>query len=29
VPMTELPLLVRDMAGEDALEELAALITAT
>jgi len=27
--MTELPLLVRDMAGEDALEELAALITAT
>jgi arsenite-transporting ATPase len=28
VPMTELPLLVRDMAGEDALEELAALITA-
>lgn len=29
VPMTELPLLVRDMAGEDALEELAALLTAT
>ncbi|KFF58632.1 arsenic ABC transporter ATPase [Cryobacterium sp. MLB-32] len=28
VPMTELPLLVRDMAGEDALEELAALLTA-
>jgi arsenite-transporting ATPase len=28
VPMTELPLLVRDMTGEDALEELAALLSA-
>jgi len=28
VPMTELPLLVRDMTGEDALEELAALLGA-
>ena len=27
VPMTELPLLAQDMTGEDALEELAALIT--
>ena len=29
VPMTELPLLAQDMTGEDALEELAALITTT
>jgi len=28
VPMTELPLLVRDTTGEDALEELAALLSA-
>jgi arsenite-transporting ATPase len=28
VPLTELPLLVRDMTGEDALEELAALLSA-
>jgi len=28
VPMTELPLLVRDLTGEDALEELAALLSA-